>query len=166
MKGTWTERAQAINDGALRASDVILNLTPPGIPSQGTDGETLYAANFGGIIVPAPPVPNHERGVADLVKQLKALNIASPVVEQELVTDSLMLEGSHLTKITNFLDGNEDTMLRIHFYDKKGRAEAIDAVAFKLQAILVEAVSWKNIEIPLPKLIKIEALGKLATGSA
>lgn len=165
FKGTWTERAQAVNDAALRVSDAVVNLTPDGVPSLGTDGEVLYAANFGGIIVPAPPVADHEQGVAELIAKLKALDIASEVVPQEIVTDSLMIEGSQLTKMTSFLDGTEGSMLRVHFYDDKGRAEAIDAKAFSIRA-LVETAAGRAAELDPRKLIKIEALGRLATGAA
>lgn len=43
IKGTWDERAQAINDTAIRTSDLMLDLTPTGIPAHGTGDEVRLA---------------------------------------------------------------------------------------------------------------------------
>ncbi|HEX5447972.1 MAG TPA: hypothetical protein VFW90_02110 [Candidatus Saccharimonadales bacterium] len=158
MKGVWDDRAQAINDTALRISDVVLNLTPPGVPSLGTDGEVLYKANFGGLVLPAPPVEDVEQGVQDLIATVKSLDIRREAVEQAVVTDSLELQASHLTKITNFLDSTKDSVLRVHFYDEKGRIEALDAKAVRIKVVL-EKLRGGMMEVAPVDLLKIEALG-------
>lgn len=43
IKGTWNPRAQAINDAAIAASDLLLVLTPTGVPADGTEDESDYA---------------------------------------------------------------------------------------------------------------------------
>lgn len=59
-KGEWEKNggehaAQLVNDAAILAADVIINMTPPGVPSKGTDDEAAYAARYGKVMVPAPP---------------------------------------------------------------------------------------------------------------
>jgi len=39
FKGPWVEAAQAVNDVAIRRADLVINITPYGIPSEGTDEE-------------------------------------------------------------------------------------------------------------------------------
>lgn len=55
FKGQWHESAQAVNDVALRTSDVIANLTPEGVPSLGTDDEIDYARRYNRRVVATPP---------------------------------------------------------------------------------------------------------------
>lgn len=43
IKGTWNPRAQAVNDVAIATADLMVILTPAGIPADGTEGETAYA---------------------------------------------------------------------------------------------------------------------------
>jgi hypothetical protein len=43
IKGTWNPKAQAINDAAIAVADVVLILTPHGIPADGTEDESQYA---------------------------------------------------------------------------------------------------------------------------
>lgn len=43
IKGTWDPRAQAINDIAIRTADLMLVMTPLGIPADGTDAEVAFA---------------------------------------------------------------------------------------------------------------------------
>lgn len=55
FKGTWDERAQALNDVMVQISDVIVCMRPDGIPGQGTDHELDLAKKSGKPIVMAPP---------------------------------------------------------------------------------------------------------------
>lgn len=55
FKGTWNEKAQAVNDAAIAVSDLMLNLSPPGVPSVGTDAECRYALTVGTPVMTAPP---------------------------------------------------------------------------------------------------------------
>lgn len=55
FKGTWDDKAQAVNDAAIAASDAALVLSPPGIPTIGTDDEVIYAKRVGTIVLYLPP---------------------------------------------------------------------------------------------------------------
>jgi hypothetical protein len=44
FKGTWVENAQIINDAAIQAADLMVVMSPEGIPTEGTDAEVLVAA--------------------------------------------------------------------------------------------------------------------------
>lgn len=55
IRGAWHESAQKINDMAIREFDVFLDLTPPGVPAEGTAAEIVVAANSGSLLVKAPP---------------------------------------------------------------------------------------------------------------
>jgi hypothetical protein len=165
FKGPWDERAQSVNDMALRVADAVINLTPPGVPSLGTDGEVLYAASFGGIIVPAPPTEDYDQGVDDLVSRLSVLNLRRELVEQEPIKDSLDIAASGLAKFTSFLDAHEGSILRLHHFRDDGRIEAIDAHAFAVR-VMGETGDKKSIEVDPRKLLKIEVLGRTATGVA
>jgi hypothetical protein len=57
FKGPWDERGQVVNDAILVAADVVLDLTPLGVPSEGTDAERAVAARHGKRVEPAPPPP-------------------------------------------------------------------------------------------------------------
>ena len=47
IKGSWTERAQLINDAAIINSDVFVRLDLPGVPAVGTDEEERVANDHG-----------------------------------------------------------------------------------------------------------------------
>lgn len=55
FKGTWDPRAQAVNDAGIAVSDLMLNLSPLYIPTEGTDDEVLYAARVGTPAIHIPP---------------------------------------------------------------------------------------------------------------
>lgn len=57
FKGPWDERGQVVNDAILLVADVILNLTPPGVPSEGTDAEMVVAGDHAKRVEAAPPPP-------------------------------------------------------------------------------------------------------------
>lgn len=42
-KGTWNEQAQAINNEVIRVVDVFIDLSPKGVPSEGTKQEKMLA---------------------------------------------------------------------------------------------------------------------------
>ena len=47
FKGSWDERAQAINEQAIAISDLFINMTPPGIPAEETELEQSLAWSHG-----------------------------------------------------------------------------------------------------------------------
>lgn len=55
FKGTWTERAQAVNDAAIAAADLMVVMSPNGLVTEGTDAEVAYAERVGTPVVYAPP---------------------------------------------------------------------------------------------------------------
>lgn len=55
IKGTWDKRAQAINDMAISVSDLLIVLTPEGIPADGTEDEAEYAKRLGVPVLYLPP---------------------------------------------------------------------------------------------------------------
>lgn len=55
FKGTWDERAQAVNDAGIAAADLMLNLSPLYIPTEGTDDEVAYAGRVGTPAIHIPP---------------------------------------------------------------------------------------------------------------
>lgn len=55
FKGTWDPRAQAVNDAGIAASDAMLDLSPRGILTEGTDDEVRYAARVDTPVILAPP---------------------------------------------------------------------------------------------------------------
>lgn len=100
FKGTWDERGQSINDFVLRTCDVVINMTPPGVPSQGTHGEVLYAANFGKTIVDAPAPANpdlYDEALIKLMAELTALGIhnTKPVEQQNVIASLALQEDTH-----------------------------------------------------------------------
>lgn len=54
-QGAWHEDAQLVNDEAIRIADVMIDLSPPGVPRVGTDAEADFATQVGTAVVPAPP---------------------------------------------------------------------------------------------------------------
>lgn len=60
FKGAWTERAQAINDAAIAAADLVLVLTPNHIPADGTADEIAYARRVHTRVLRWPPAADIE----------------------------------------------------------------------------------------------------------
>ncbi|MEO9153291.1 MAG: hypothetical protein ABI243_12905 [Lapillicoccus sp.] len=54
-QGSWSERAQRVNDMAIEMADVMIDLTPPGTPADGTLAELAHARQVGTPVIPAPP---------------------------------------------------------------------------------------------------------------
>jgi hypothetical protein len=67
FKGTWTDRAQKINEFALLNSDLMLIMTGEDIPSAGTDGEISFCLEHG---IPWVRVTSSQ-GVRDLILTLE-----------------------------------------------------------------------------------------------
>lgn len=68
MKGAWDEAMQEVNNAALRLCDVVIYMTPLGVPAYGTRDECEYAAIIGKPVLWAPPWCYGE--IADIVKPL------------------------------------------------------------------------------------------------
>ena len=60
IQGRWNEKLQRINDAALLASDLVLDLTPPHCPANGTDQERKLAQAHNIPLLPAPPGGDEE----------------------------------------------------------------------------------------------------------
>ena len=128
FQGTWDERAQSINDFVLRTADVIINLTPPGVPSMGTDGEVLYAKNFDKPIieVPAPErIEDFERALIELNQKLTDLGYGAEVIEQRKILDSLDV-GASLSEIGMFSDKWRGHEKRFHYLDRNNHIRIIE----------------------------------------
>ncbi|MHA3701406.1 hypothetical protein ACXR2U_04420 [Jatrophihabitans sp. YIM 134969] len=54
-QGAWHEAAQSVNDAAIDMADVMIDLTPPGVPADGTAAECAEAERVGTPVVAAPP---------------------------------------------------------------------------------------------------------------
>jgi hypothetical protein len=58
FKGTWTNRAQVVNNAIVTACDVVLDLTPYGVHSEGTETEVALAKRYGKYVLLCPPAPD------------------------------------------------------------------------------------------------------------
>lgn len=54
-QGAWHEDAQRVNDEAIRIADVMIELSPHGVPHDGTEAEAAFAATVDTPVIPAPP---------------------------------------------------------------------------------------------------------------
>lgn len=121
FQGSWDERAQSINDFILRTADVIFNLTPPGVLSEGTDGEVLYARNFGKTIIDAPPperVEDFERALIELNMKLTELGLSTTGVKQVGIVDSLDVSNippERYDVVRAWVELNRGEWLRYHY---------------------------------------------------
>lgn len=68
IKGAWDEAMQAINDTAIRTTDVFVYMTPPNVPAYGTAAEREVAEICGKDIRWAPP--GVLDNIADLIVRL------------------------------------------------------------------------------------------------
>lgn len=134
MKGNWDDRFQALNDLALQLSDVVIVMTPPGVVSQGTDGEMLYVKDFDPDkpIVFAPPPATQgewEAALARLVSRLEAQGLLRDAVEQREVTGVLVLHRNFTDtlKINQFLQGHNGDDFRVHFQSPGGKPEVVES---------------------------------------
>jgi hypothetical protein len=71
FKGTWDERAQAVNDAGIAAADVVMNLSPFGIPTEGTDAEVAYARRVGTPVIHHPPMEMFQAEIDLLLRKIQ-----------------------------------------------------------------------------------------------
>lgn len=76
-KGNWSESAQAVNDSAIYNVDVVINLTPPGVPSAGTDLEMHLCEYLNKPVIYAAPPPRSTSSIWTL--SIKAREVAAGV---------------------------------------------------------------------------------------
>lgn len=55
FRGSWWEAAQEINDFAISRSDILVYLTPDGVPADGTEHEVATAERFDRPTMHLPP---------------------------------------------------------------------------------------------------------------
>lgn len=55
IQGSWNEKLQLINDAAIKASDLVIVLTPPNIEANGTTGEMQVAIDNNVELYHCPP---------------------------------------------------------------------------------------------------------------
>jgi hypothetical protein len=163
FKGRWDERAQSVNDLVLRTSDVILNLTPPRVPSLGTDGEILYAKNHANaLIVPAPPVEDVDKGISNLMLRLQRLNIHHHLVAQEVVLESVATRPGQEWKVQAAVNHFVGHVLRTHYFNEEGHVQATDAAKVRVHSsrrhALVTPIEGQSLRVPKPDLLKVEVL--------
>lgn len=72
-QGAWHEAAQSVNDAAIAMADVMLDLTPPGVPADGTAAECAEAHRVGTPVLAAPP-----GDAADLARVVAAVTAYEP----------------------------------------------------------------------------------------
>lgn len=73
IQGSWNEKLQLINDAAIKASDLIVVLTPPGVPADGTEGEMMVAKDNGVLMHMCPPAG--AEGIERLLEVIEKLKI-------------------------------------------------------------------------------------------
>lgn len=74
FKGTWNERAQAVNDAAIETCDLFVNLSPRDVDTAGTDDERTYALDVGCPVadIPMPwPLTNPSLAVMLAVSKIE-----------------------------------------------------------------------------------------------
>jgi hypothetical protein len=54
-QGAWSESAQRVNDMAIEAADVLIDLTPAGIVADGTLAEVAHAHHVATPVIASPP---------------------------------------------------------------------------------------------------------------
>lgn len=66
IQGRWHPNAQIINDAAILASDLVINLKPNGVPAEGTDKESRLVYSKYIPMLHAPP--GNDKDLQDLVE--------------------------------------------------------------------------------------------------
>lgn len=130
FKGAWTERGQVVNDAVLKAADVFMDMTPPGVPSEGTDSEREQASANGAIIVPAPPPATEDAfddAIVELLKQLEALGVHRQIVEQVKVIECIGWAEGRTWLFESLINHYHGHVFRLHFQDASGRLAVEDA---------------------------------------
>ncbi len=70
-QGAWSEHAQRVNDMAIEAAEVLIDLTPAGIVAEGTIAEVAHAQHVSTPVVACPP--GDGTTLATLIATLKRL---------------------------------------------------------------------------------------------
>lgn len=60
FKGPWDDRAQKLNDFGIEISDIIINMSPPGIPGAGTAREAALAETLLKPVIAFPPRTSYQ----------------------------------------------------------------------------------------------------------
>jgi len=63
-RGSWHEDAQLVNNHAIETVDVVIDLTPPGIPADGTTREITHAYVVGKNVMALPPGDDQDLAAA------------------------------------------------------------------------------------------------------
>ena len=164
FKGTWTERAQAVNDAAIRSSDAFVDMTPAGVPSEGTDSEKLQASSNGAIIVPAPPPEqkgDFDDAIGDLIQRMKAMGIHRKMVKQEPVVECVGWNQRREGMFTWLTEEYAGHVIRLHYIDIENGFQVKDLN--HLEVDRQEAVAGFEDDstiriIDLPQILKAEVL--------
>ncbi len=168
FKGRWTEQAQSVNDAALRLADVAVILTPPGVPSLGTDSETHYASQCGAVLLPAPPPTTElefETAGKEVLRQLEALGVCRPVLDQQIVQFSLVINPETVDwLLPAFLRRYKNAVMRPHYIGDDGHIRSVDAARLRLSGgqplarVRAVSLSGARLSILISQLLKVEAL--------
>lgn len=167
FKGRWDERAQSVNDLILRTADVILNMTPEGVPSLGTDGEIMYAQNHANaLIVPAPPTEDFDTGITDLISRLANLDIHRKLVDQEVVLESVATRPGQEWKVQAVVKHFMGHVFRVHHFSGQGQVQATDAHSLRVHSARKHAhvgpLQGTVFTLPKPDILKLEVLDRHA----
>lgn len=54
-RGSWHDDAQLTNNFAIAMSDVVIDLSPPGVPNEGTQHERKIAESYDKLLIDLPP---------------------------------------------------------------------------------------------------------------
>lgn len=168
FKGTWTERGQVVNDAALQAADLVIDMTPPGVPSEGTDSEILQASSYGAIIVQAPP-PAHERdftqSLRQLVEYLATLGVHRPMVDQSRVLECIGWLPGREWMFTGLAHAYDKHVIRLHYIASNNRLVVDDTTDLNVETasgLISFNGSERRQTVSLHSLLKAEALERLA----
>lgn len=71
IQGSWNEKLQLINDAAIKASDLVVVLTPPDVEANGTAGEMKVAEENGVAMYHCPP--DGPDGIARLLEAVEKI---------------------------------------------------------------------------------------------
>lgn len=75
IQGSWNEKLQLINDAAIQAADLVVVLTPDGVPAEGTQGEMQVATRYNIPMYMCPPDgPDGLKRLIEAVTQIKPKN--------------------------------------------------------------------------------------------
>lgn len=139
IKGPWDERFQAVNDAPLAVAGALVNLCPPGIPSDGISGEIQQAAALEKPVLPAPPpdvrkyprlVPRplrqllwlsaFARAAQAVVVDLDRLELFRPAVMQAQVLHTLIVKPDSAYAVPALIETYRDNDIRVHYRSRSG----------------------------------------------